>query len=63
MIKYYRLTGNHVRANNELKEDLRRILGRYGIPRYIFIDEKGNIVNDDAPRPSDPMELKKLLIE
>ena len=33
-----------------------------GIPRFILIDPKGNIVSSDAPRPSDP-QLKKLFNE
>lgn len=31
-----------------------------GIPRFIVIDRKGNVVSFDAPRPSNPM-LKKML--
>ena len=31
-----------------------------GIPRFILIDPNGNIVDSDAPRPSDP-SLKNLL--
>ena len=30
------------------------------IPRYILIDKEGNIVDRDAPRPSDP-KLKELI--
>ncbi len=30
-----------------------------GIPRFILLDPQGNIINNDAPRPSSP-ELKKL---
>jgi thiol-disulfide isomerase/thioredoxin len=30
------------------------------IPRYILIDAKGKIINDDTPRPSDP-KLKELI--
>jgi thiol-disulfide isomerase/thioredoxin len=32
----------------------------YGIPRYVFIDPKGTIINYEAPRPSNKEELKKL---
>ena len=31
-----------------------------GIPRFILIDPDGNVVDPDAPRPSDP-DLKELL--
>ena len=31
-----------------------------GIPRFMVFDKKGNIVSEDAPRPSSP-ELKKML--
>ncbi|HKJ42028.1 MAG TPA: TlpA disulfide reductase family protein, partial [Sunxiuqinia sp.] len=34
MIKYYNLAGYHVRANKKFKEDLKKIIGRFGIPRY-----------------------------
>jgi thiol-disulfide isomerase/thioredoxin len=34
--------------------------GIEGIPRFILIDDKGNIVNSDAPRPSNP-KLKEVL--
>ena len=31
-----------------------------GIPRFILIDDKGNVVNPDAPRPSNP-KLKEVI--
>ncbi|MBS2101026.1 TlpA disulfide reductase family protein [Carboxylicivirga linearis] len=62
MIKYYNLKGNHIRANEKLEADLKEKIERwYGIPRYLIIDEGGNIVNNDAPRPSNSQELEKQL--
>ncbi len=61
MIKHYSLSGNHIRANTELKEDLRNILGSYGIPRYLIIDEEGKVVNYNSPQPSNLKELVKQL--
>ncbi|WP_430974335.1 redoxin family protein [Sunxiuqinia rutila] len=61
MIKYYNLRGNHIRANQKLKTDLREKLGSFGIPRYLIIDEQGNIINRDAPRPSNLKKLEKQL--
>ncbi|MCO4293578.1 TlpA family protein disulfide reductase [Solitalea sp. MAHUQ-68] len=33
-----------------------------GIPRFMLFDKKGNIINVDAPRPSDP-KLKETILE
>lgn len=33
------------------------------IPRFIFIDDKGNIVNADAPRPTDTETVKKMFAD
>ncbi len=61
MIKYYNLTGKHVRANVKLKADLRNKFGRFGVPRYLIVDKQGNVINDDAPRPSNISALEKQL--
>ncbi len=61
MIKYYSLSGNHIRANKKLYADLEKELGRFGIPRYLIIDKQGNIINNKAPRPSNLSELVKQL--
>ena len=63
MIKYYQLQGNHLRANEDFKADLRKLLGRFGIPRYLLINEKGEIINDDAERPSELKALEKQIEE
>lgn len=31
------------------------------IPQYLIIDEKGDILTNDAPRPSNLTELEKVL--
>ena len=55
-IKYYHLTGTHIRANWELFVDLEKIYsknkGGVSIPWYILIDEQGNILDERAKRPS-----------
>ena len=56
MIKYYHLTGMHIRANMNLDMDLRKLYhgnpaSTISIPQYILVDEKGNM-DKYAPRPS-----------
>ena len=64
MIKYYNLDGYHIRANEKLTKDLTEIIGgRYGIPRYLLIDENGNIVNKMAEPPSRIELLHNQIIE
>ena len=52
MVKDKNLSGVQLYAGKDTKfmEDYQV----YGIPRFILIDPKGNIVNANAPRPSDP---------
>jgi hypothetical protein len=59
MIKFYELTGYHIRANTALRSDLNALLGSFGIPRYLLIDENGAVVNTNAKRPSQLNELEK----
>lgn len=63
MIKYYNLSGYHLRASKALRSDMDSLLGRFGIPRYLLIDENGQIITDNASRPSQLNELKKEISE
>lgn len=64
MIKYYNLEGYHIRANEKLTKELTEIIGgRYGIPRYLLIDENGNVVNKMAEPPSRIELLHKQIVE
>lgn len=60
MIKFYNLEGFHVRANDKLKAELRKIFDKNGslsIPWYILIDNNGEILKKHASRPS---QIEKL---
>jgi hypothetical protein len=46
-------------ANNGWKSKFITEYEIRGIPRFILIDPAGNMLNVDAPRPSDP-KLKEL---
>ncbi|MBO9672780.1 MAG: TlpA family protein disulfide reductase [Sphingobacteriaceae bacterium] len=59
MIKYYKLSGSHIRTNNALQKDLIDKLWEgkgYAIPRYLIIKD-GKLVVRDALRPSDKEKL------
>ncbi|MGY0427296.1 MAG: TlpA family protein disulfide reductase, partial [Polaribacter sp.] len=57
MIVDKKLGGTQLLADNEWKSKFVQDFGIKGIPRFILLDPKGNIVRSHAPRPSD----KKLI--
>lgn len=54
MIKDKDLGGIQLMADNGFKSEFIQAYQIRGIPRFILIDPQGNIVNADAPRPSNP---------
>ncbi|WP_298419643.1 TlpA disulfide reductase family protein [uncultured Kordia sp.] len=54
MVTEKQLGGVQVIADNAWKSKFVTDYAIEGIPRFILIDPEGNIVNADAPRPSDP---------
>ncbi|WKK64679.1 redoxin family protein [Lutimonas zeaxanthinifaciens] len=60
MIEDEDLKGIQLLADNDWNSDFVTSYNIRGIPRFILLDDKGNIINSNAPRPSDP-NLKELL--
>lgn len=54
MVKEKDLKGIQIFADKDWKSQFVQDYGIKGIPRFILIDENGNIITADAPRPSDP---------
>ncbi|OIQ16018.1 MAG: hypothetical protein BM557_10710 [Flavobacterium sp. MedPE-SWcel] len=54
------LSGVQLIADKDWKSDFTMAYGIQSIPRFILIDPKGNVVNANAPRPSDP-DLQSVL--
>lgn len=62
MVNDEALGGVQLYADNNFESKFITDYGINAIPRFILLDPKGNIVDADAPRPSDP-KLKELLNE
>jgi len=60
MAKEKKLGGIHLYASPETKELFKELYDLRSIPRYMLIDEKGNIINANLPMPSDK-NLKELI--
>ena len=60
MIQDENLQGIQILADSDWNSDFVKAYKITGIPRFILIDQEGNIVNSNAPRPSDPY-LKEVL--
>lgn len=66
MAKDMRLNSFNIRMTRDKYIDTAEFIGEdpsvgFGIPRYFIIDKNGNLVNADAPRPSDRDKLYKEL--
>jgi len=60
MIAEKKMGGIQLFADNDWKSQFVVDYGIKGIPRFLLIDTKGNVLNPDAPRPSNP-KLKDVL--
>ncbi|MBW1297775.1 TlpA family protein disulfide reductase [Aquimarina litoralis] len=60
MIESKELIGTQLITDNGWDSDFVRDYGMQGIPRFILLDDKGDIVSADAKKPSDP-KLKEQL--
>jgi thiol-disulfide isomerase/thioredoxin len=59
-VKEHQLQGIQVMADKDFSSDFIKKFNINSIPRFILIDPKGNIVDADAKRPSDPQLRKQL---
>ncbi|MEH0155618.1 TlpA disulfide reductase family protein [Limibacter armeniacum] len=53
--------GEHLLVSNAWKNEIVTEYKINGIPRFILIDQNGKIISADAPRPSNPDEVKSLI--
>ncbi|WP_316753790.1 TlpA disulfide reductase family protein [Pedobacter gandavensis] len=60
-VKALGIEENSFRVEQAFKSTLAKGLGISGIPHYVIIDKEGQMVNTDAPRPSDPVLKKDIL--
>lgn len=64
-IKYFDLSGLHLLASREFFVDFEKNhslhQGYISIPQYLIIDKEGNLVTNNAPRPSNLDKLREVL--
>ena len=53
--------GHQLHQSENFEETISKLYIINSIPRFIIIDEAGNIVNTDAPRPSSGEEIRNIL--
>ncbi len=56
-----KLKSNSYLLNMEFKSNFAKFFKISSIPRYLIFDKKGQIVNDDAPRPSHKIDFSKTI--
>jgi len=61
IIKQYSVKGDHYLLNNHQYIGLAKMFNLTYVPRYIIIDKNGNVVDFNAPRPWNELEIKSLI--
>jgi hypothetical protein len=55
------MTGDQYLISSDEYNILSKLFNIHGVPTYVLIDRKGDIINKNAPRPSDvPMTVKAI---
>jgi hypothetical protein len=59
-IKKLKITGEHYLFNNKVYSERNKVAVVKYIPRYMLYDKEGNLITDNAPRPSDGNATKMI---
>lgn len=60
MIDQLHISGDHYRASVALRNEIVKEFNLQYIPRYILINKTGQVVSENARRPSDPLVKKDI---
>ncbi len=59
-IEALKITGEHYLLNNKVYSERNKVVKVRYIPRYMMYDKNGNLVTDNAPRPSSPKSTQMI---
>jgi hypothetical protein len=57
-VERLKITGEHYLLNNKVYNERNKVVKVRYIPRYMIYNKKGELVSDNAPRPSNPQTTK-----
>lgn len=60
MIDQLQISGDHYRANPEVRNQIVQRFNLQYIPRYVLINKNGKVADENAKRPSDPILIKDI---
>lgn len=61
IIKEFKVSGDHYLLNNRQYVGLSKMFNLTYVPRYILIDKTGKIIDADAPRPWNELEIRHII--
>lgn len=60
-IRDLKIIGEHAISKGGWRSEVCKVFGISSIPRYMIVDKNGKVIEENAPRPSDPDLLQKLI--